>query len=189
MNLPNKLTIARLFLTALFVAAMSVPWLPQRYTLALALFLIAAITDFLDGYLARRSDLVTDFGKLMDPLADKILTGSVFIILSAEGLIPAWCTILIISREFLVTGLRLIASSQGSVVSADRLGKWKTTLQIITACYFLVSLGREEWLLRILAPLYTLPALGAVLIAATVIITTVSGLTYLRNNRQLVRSF
>ena len=121
MNLPNQLTMGRLFLTALFVAVMSIPdqllksfhLLDYRITIAILFFLIASITDFLDGYIARKLKLVTDFGKLMDPLVDKILTSAVFIILTKENMIPAWITITIISREFLVTGLRLLASNQG----------------------------------------------------------------------------
>ncbi|MCP4812318.1 MAG: CDP-diacylglycerol--glycerol-3-phosphate 3-phosphatidyltransferase, partial [Planctomycetaceae bacterium] len=95
----------------------------------------------MDGYLARKMDLVTDFGKLMDPLVDKILISAAFIMLTATGLIPAWITILIISREFLVTGLRLLASSQGAVLMADSLGKWKTVAQIAAASYYLIALG------------------------------------------------
>ncbi len=124
MNLPNKLTMGRLLLTALFVAVMSVPdkyLLDHRVTIATLFFLIASLTDFLDGYIARKLELVSDFGKLMDPLVDKILTSAVFIILSKENVVPAWITITIISREFLVTGLRLLASNQGKVLSADSL--------------------------------------------------------------------
>ena len=156
MNLPNQLTIGRLFLTALFVAVMSIPdqllksvhLLDYRITIATLFFLIASLTDFLDGYIARKLNLVTDFGKLMDPLVDKILTSAVFIILSKEDMIPAWITITIISREFLVTGLRLLASNQGKVLSADSLGKWKTTSQIIVASYFLIILGANEPILK-----------------------------------------
>ena len=158
MNLPNQLTIGRLFLTALFVAVISIPdqllksvnLLDYRITIATLFFLIASLTDFLDGYIARKLNLVTDFGKLMDPLVDKILTSAVFIILSKEDMIPAWITITIISREFLVTGLRLLASNQGKVLSADSLGKWKTTSQIIVASYFLTILGSNEPILKYL---------------------------------------
>ena len=152
MNLPNKLTMGRLLLTALFVAVMSVPdkyLLDHRVTIATLFFLIASLTDFLDGYIARKLELVSDFGKLMDPLVDKILTSAVFIILSKENVVPAWITITIISREFLVTGLRLLASNQGKVLSADSLGKWKTTSQIVVATYFLIVLGVNEPLLNI----------------------------------------
>src|SRR6187402_2465491 len=111
MNLPNQLTVARLFITVLFVAALSVEF-PGNKIAALVLFLAATLTDYLDGVIARKWNLITDFGKLMDPLADKVLTASVFICLIPFGALPAWVVIIIISREFLITGLRLLASSK-----------------------------------------------------------------------------
>ena len=190
MNLPNKLTMGRLFLTALFVAVMSVPdkyLLDHRVTIATLFFLIASLTDFLDGYIARKLELVSDFGKLMDPLVDKILTSAVFIILSKENVVPAWITITIISREFLVTGLRLLASNQGKVLSADSLGKWKTTSQIVVATYFLIVLGVNEPLLNIFAFIHH-PIIDQCLIAICTAITIVSGWSYLSKNRNLIKS-
>ena len=195
MNLPNQLTIGRLFLTALFVAVMSIPdqllksvnLLDYRITIATLFFLIASLTDFLDGYIARKLNLVTDFGKLMDPLVDKILTSAVFIILSKEDMIPAWITITIISREFLVTGLRLLASNQGKVLSADSLGKWKTTSQIIVASYFLTILGSNEPILKYLK-FINQPMFGDLLIIICTTITVISGWSYLSKNRELVKT-
>ena len=195
MNLPNQLTIGRLFLTALFVAVMSIPdqllksvhLLDYRITIATLFFLIASLTDFLDGYIARKLNLVTDFGKLMDPLVDKILTSAVFIILSKENMIPAWITITIISREFLVTGLRLLASNQGKVLSADSLCKWKTTSQIIVASYFLTILGSNEPILKYLE-FINQPMFGDLLIIICTTITIVSGWSYLSKNRELVKT-
>tara|TARA_Y100000814_G_scaffold16306_1_gene11636 strand:+ start:38 stop:628 length:591 start_codon:yes stop_codon:yes gene_type:complete len=195
MNVPNQLTIGRLFLTALFVAVMSIPdqllksvhLLDYRITIATLFFLIASLTDFLDGYIARKLNLVTDFGKLMDPLVDKILTSAVFIILSKEEMIPAWITITIISREFLVTGLRLLASNQGKVLSADSLGKWKTTSQIIVASYFLTILGSNEPILKYLK-FINQPMFGDLLIIICTTITIVSGWSYLSKNRELVKT-
>ena len=195
MNVPNQLTIGRLFLTALFVAVMSIPdqllksvhLLDYRITIATLFFLIASLTDFLDGYIARKLNLVTDFGKLMDPLVDKILTSAVFIILSKEDMIPAWITITIISREFLVTGLRLLASNQGKVLSADSLGKWKTTSQIIVASYFLTILGSNEPILKYLK-FINQPIFGDLLIIICTTITVISGWSYLSKNRELVKT-
>ena len=140
MNLPNKLTVSRLFLTGAFVAALSID-LPYGKTAALFFFSIAAITDFLDGYLARKHNLITDFGKLMDPLADKVLMASGFVMLCSEestrALFPAWVVIAILAREFMVTGLRLVAAAEGKVLAAEKLGKHKTIWQIITVIYFL----------------------------------------------------
>ena len=195
MNVPNQLTIGRLFLTALFVAVMSIPdqllksvhLLDYRITIATLFFLIASLTDFLDGYIARKLNLVTDFGKLMDPLVDKILTSAVFIILSKEDMIPAWITITIISREFLVTGLRLLASNQGKVLSADSLGKWKTTSQIIVASYFLTILGSNEPILKYLK-FINQPMFGDLLIIICTTITVISGWSYLSKNRELIKT-
>ena len=195
MNLPNQLTMGRLFLTALFVAVMSIPdqllksfhLLDYRITIAILFFLIASLTDFLDGYIARKLKLVTDFGKLMDPLVDKILTSAVFIILTKENMIPAWITITIISREFLVTGLRLLASNQGKVLSADSLGKWKTTSQIIVASFFLIVLGSNEPILKYLE-FINQPMFGDLLIIICTTITIVSGWSYLSKNRELVKT-
>ena len=129
MNLPNSITFARLILTAIFVAAASWGGF-AGYLIALITFILAAASDWLDGYLARKLNLVTSLGKLMDPLADKILVASAFVFFSSVGLCPPWVTIVIIGREFLVTGLRQIAVEKGEVIAADRLGKWKTTFQL-----------------------------------------------------------
>lgn len=189
MNLPNKLTCGRLLLTVVFVAVMSLPAFPNQVTLGLILFLIASLTDFLDGYLARKLGLVTDFGKLMDPLADKILTGAVFIILTAQGVVPAWATILIITREFLVTGLRLVAAAKGAVMAADNLGKWKTTAQIVAAVFFMMEVGNQrgnEAVLKPFAGLTNSEWLGHILLGAALLLTAVSGFSYLAKNRDLV---
>lgn len=140
MNLPNSITIFRLILTALFVVAISVDHSSHSIwdIIALSAFCIAAFTDYLDGYLARKLNLVTSLGKLLDPLADKVLTCSGFIYISVISatdssitLCPVWVTCLILAREFMVTGLRQIAVEQGQVLAADSLGKWKTTFQLI----------------------------------------------------------
>ena len=144
MNLPNQLTVARFFLTILFVAALSSEW-QFRYSAGLVLFVAAGVTDYLDGEIARRRNLVTDFGKLMDPLADKIMIAAAFICLVPLDAIPAWAAIVIISREFLITGLRLLAASKGIVLPAERLGKHKTAWQITTVIYFLLLLALMEF--------------------------------------------
>jgi CDP-diacylglycerol--glycerol-3-phosphate 3-phosphatidyltransferase len=143
MNLPNQLTIARFFLTILFVVALSSEW-HFRFTAGLLLFIAAGVTDYLDGEIARRRNLVTDFGKLMDPLADKIMISAAFICLVPLQAIPAWAAIVIISREFLITGLRLLAASKGIVLPSERLGKHKTVWQIITVIFFLLLLSLWE---------------------------------------------
>lgn len=129
MNLPNAITFSRLVLTGVFVAAAASDNQLGAW-IALISFVVAAISDFLDGWLARKLGLVTPLGKLMDPLADKVLVSAAFVFLSEKGFAPVWVTVLIIAREFMVTGLRQIAVEAGHVMAADRLGKWKTTLQL-----------------------------------------------------------
>lgn len=195
MNLPNKLTVSRLFLTGAFVAALSID-LPYGKTAALFFFSIAAITDFLDGYLARKHNLITDFGKLMDPLADKVLMASGFVMLCSEestrALFPAWVVIAILAREFMVTGLRLVAAAEGKVLAAEKLGKHKTIWQIITVIYFLVLLASKDpglqWLDHFFESKIFGPAItGNLLIAATLILTVWSGVGYLWKNKSLLR--
>ena len=144
MNLPNRLTVSRLVLTVVFVAAVSADF-PYHHTLALGLFVLAAVTDYVDGEIARRYSLITDFGKLMDPLVDKIMTAAAFVCLVPLRAIPAWVAIVVITREFLITGLRLLAVSKGRVLAADPIGKHKTSWQIATVIFFLVLLSFQEF--------------------------------------------
>ncbi len=206
MNLPNRLTVARFFLTALFVASMTSAWrktgasgLPPTmswswgYSAGLLFFIAASVTDYLDGEIARRRNLVTDFGKLMDPLADKILMAAAFICLIPEHAIPAWAVIVIISREFLITGLRLLALSKGVVLAADNLGKHKTAWQIICVLYFLVLLSLKEmlrahWFALDLPFSRAWKIGGPCLIFVVLVLTVYSGVGYVRRNWRLVTS-
>lgn len=129
MNLPNKLTMARIVMIPLFVIALLFDNTPGRI-IACVLFCVASFTDFLDGYLARKHNLVTNFGKLMDPLADKLLVASAMIVMVQTGDLAAWIVILIIAREFAITALRSLAASEGIVVAASNLGKIKTNFQM-----------------------------------------------------------
>ena len=184
MNLPNRLTLARLVFAALFVVCFSVEF-PHRFTVAFTLFLVATFTDWLDGEIARRHKLVTDFGKLMDPLADKILTAAAFICLAAHDAIPAWAVVLIISREFLITGLRSIAASKGIVMAADTLGKHKTSWQMGTILYFLLLLAWREFG----TPYWFGDAWWTgtrIFVPIMVALSAFSGLAYLFKNRGLI---
>ncbi len=190
MNLPNQLTVARLALTLVFVGVLSIDGLPHAGTIALAVFSIAAYTDLLDGQIARARNLITNFGKLMDPLADKVLMCAGFVMLCEEGFIPAWIVVLILAREFLVTGLRLVASAEGIVLAAENLGKYKTTFQIIAVIYFLIVIAAKDpwlaWLNPVLERRGLGPhVLGQILIWIALILTLVSGLSYLWKNRKL----
>jgi CDP-diacylglycerol--glycerol-3-phosphate 3-phosphatidyltransferase len=143
MNWANRLTVSRLVLTILFVAALNSAWIYGR-TAALIIFLLAGITDFLDGEIARRYGEVTNFGKLMDPLVDKIMMAAAFISLVPLGAIPAWAATTVVARDFLITGLRLMAIARGQILPAEKLGKHKTSWQIITVVFFLVLLSARE---------------------------------------------
>ncbi|MEA1927310.1 MAG: CDP-diacylglycerol--glycerol-3-phosphate 3-phosphatidyltransferase [Candidatus Auribacterota bacterium] len=141
MNLPTKLTISRLLATPVFVLLLSISF-TGHYYLALLLFLLAMLTDYIDGTLARSRGEVTDMGKLLDPLADKILIASAFIIFVGleEIRLPAWLVAVIVSREFAITGLRLIAAGKGKVIPAGRWGKHKTLSQVVAVTAVLVYL-------------------------------------------------
>jgi len=143
MNWANRLTVSRLVLTILFVAALNSSWVYGR-TSALIIFLLAGVTDFFDGEIARRYGSVTNFGKLMDPLVDKIMMAAAFISLVPLGAIPAWAATTVVARDFLITGLRLMASARGQILPAERLGKHKTSWQITTVIFFLVLLSARE---------------------------------------------
>jgi CDP-diacylglycerol--glycerol-3-phosphate 3-phosphatidyltransferase len=187
MNLPNQLTILRLLLTMPFVAALSLQF-PGAKLLAVGLFIVASVTDYADGYIARKFKLITDFGRLMDPLVDKIMTMSAFVCLVSLGIVPAWAVIVILSREFLITGLRLMAAVRGKVLPAERLGKLKTVWQIVTILYCLVMVAIFEEFGRLLnAPTVTsLRVVGLALVLLTVGLTLWSGISYFAKNWDLV---
>lgn len=134
MNLPNKLTVLRVLMIPFFVwALMADGGMNQTYRyIAAAIFIIASLTDLLDGKIARKYNLVTNFGKFMDPLADKLLVCSALICMIELGQLPAWMVLIIIAREFIISGFRLVASDNGVVIAASYWGKWKTTFQMIS---------------------------------------------------------
>ena len=174
------------------MGVLSVTPFPNAKGIALLIFSVAAITDFLDGHLARKYNLVTNFGKLMDPLADKILMCAGFVLLITLGHISAWIVVVILSREFMVTGLRLLASAEGKVLAADYLGKYKTTFQIVTVIFFLLYEAAGESLFSWARPLFetkfTTPCfLGTILIWISLTLTVVSGFNYVWKNRAMLR--
>jgi CDP-diacylglycerol--glycerol-3-phosphate 3-phosphatidyltransferase len=188
MNWANRLTLSRLVLTVLFVIALSSPW-RYAHTTALITFLVAGITDFFDGEIARRYQTVTNFGRLMDPLVDKIMIAAAFISLVPLRAIPAWAATVVVGREFLITGLRLMASTKGQVLSSERLGKHKTSWQIITVIFFLTLLAMADWTRGSTMPLWWQRAwgeAGTVLVWLTVALTLYSGLGYAWRHRDVV---
>lgn len=141
MNLPNTLTSIRMFLIIPFVMIMQITPDGNGRFAALVIFIIASITDFLDGYIARKNHLVTNFGKFMDPLADKLLVSAAMICLVSMDRLPAWMVIIIISREFAISGFRLIAADNGIVIAASWWGKFKTVSQMIMIILLIANLG------------------------------------------------
>lgn len=146
MNIPNALTMSRLGLAAVLMALLSID-LPFFKSLALVVFAVAGITDYLDGYLARNVYGVSSFGKLMDPLTDKVIVCAAFVSFVELQLVPAWIVVVIITREFLVTGLRLLAISKGEIIVAGRWGKHKTVWQIVGIVLILLGLAIQHDLL------------------------------------------
>ena len=142
MNLPNKLTVLRVIMIPFFVVALMMEGgANQTYRMiATAIFVIASFTDFLDGSIARKYNLVTNFGKFMDPLADKLLVCSALICLIELGQLPAWMVLIIISREFIISGFRLVASDNGVVIAASYWGKWKTVFQMISVVLLILNI-------------------------------------------------
>lgn len=184
MNLPNQLTIARLGLCGLFVLSMSIPW-AFAATAALVIFSLASLTDMLDGMIARRYNLITDLGKLLDPLADKILISAAFISLIERGLAPMWMVVVIISREFLITGLRIVAANKHLILAAEKAGKHKTITQIVAILVCLSYLTLSEFDLGQTFVAGLLRSAIAPLFWVALFITILSGGLYFYKNRFL----
>lgn len=174
MNTPNKLTLLRVILIPFFVVCMLAVNAGWGKWAALAIFIIASLTDTLDGYLARRDNLVTNFGKFMDPLADKLLVCSAMICLVDMERIPSWVVIIIIGREFVISGFRLIASDNGVVIAANYWGKIKTVCQMIMIIVVIANLGGVY------------DVVEQVLIYLSLILTVISLATYLWDNRKVL---
>ena len=193
MNLPNKLTVLRMVLVPFFVLALLWPF-PHHYLVALILFGAASYTDHLDGKLARKNNQITDFGKFMDPLADKILVISALVCFVSLGLCDVWLVLLIIAREFMVTSVRLVAAGKGKVIAANNWGKLKTVSQIVAICVILFTLYLQElgslgvlpWISEETAALFW--CIGEIFLAAATLCPVLSGLIYLRQNWELVRT-
>jgi CDP-diacylglycerol--glycerol-3-phosphate 3-phosphatidyltransferase len=183
-TLPNQLTILRLALVIVFVAARE-SGIPLGATIAAMAFALAVLSDYLDGVLARRLQCETDFGRLMDPLADKVLIAAALVLLAWSHDIPAWAAIILISRDFLITGLRQLALSHGTVLAADPAGKTKTASQMIMIGFFLLRDAFGE-AMRINAWPTWIITTGQVLIAASVILSIYSGWRYARAHWQVV---
>ena len=175
MNLPNKLTLLRVIMIPFFVAFMLMEGMAAARYIALAIFVVASFTDFLDGNIARKHNLVTNFGKFMDPLADKLLVCSALICLIETGQLPAWYVIIIIAREFIISGFRTVAAEGGLVLAASYWGKAKTICQMIMCCLLIVHLD-FGWFAD----------LEAIFIWASFALTVISMLDYLIKNKSVL---
>ena len=169
MNIANKLTLSRMIMVPFFLVAVYFEKDSQVLPISAIIFAVASFTDFLDGYLARKHNLITDFGKFMDPLADKVLVVAALAVLVEMNLIPAWIIVLIITREYAVSILRAIAANTGQVIAASQGGKAKTVSQIIAVLMLLLNIKYGIYVMWI-----------------AVILTFVSGMDYLMKNKKLI---
>ncbi|QBP41428.1 CDP-diacylglycerol--glycerol-3-phosphate 3-phosphatidyltransferase [Paenisporosarcina antarctica] len=188
MNIPNQITVSRIIMIPIFVAFMLIDFgwgdltllgatLPVEHLIGAIIFIFAAVTDFIDGYYARKHNLVTKMGMFLDPLADKLLVSAALIILVELGFAPAWIVIIIISREFAVTGLRLILANEGEVVAAKQLGKIKMWTQIIAVSALLLH--------NIVFEMFSIP-FATIMLYVTLIFTIWSGWDYFYANRRVL---
>lgn len=181
MNLANKLTISRIILAGIFILFLFIGGAGAKFV-ALAVFLIASITDYYDGVIARKKSGITDFGKLMDPIADKILILGAFLAFVEMKIIPAWMVMVIIAREFVITGIRVLALSKKRVLSAEIAGKHKTVSQIVAVLSILVFLViRDSGFTFRYIEYYTKGVY--VLMLITVLMTVISGVSYMLRNK------
>ena len=180
MNLPNKITVLRVVLIPFFIVfmMMSASWAKWA---ALAVFVAASLTDFVDGHLARKLNMITDFGKFMDPLADKILVAAAMILLTEEGIIPAWIVIVIIGREFIVSGFRMLAAEKGRVIAAGWWGKIKTaeTMVMLVIVLLFQAIGLSGGVYFVIEQ---------VLIYLALVLTVVSMIDYFTKNKGVIES-
>lgn len=193
MNLANKLTIIRIFLVPIFLIFIAIKDIPYGAVIATFVFIIASLTDKLDGYIARSRNQITRFGKLMDPLADKLLVTAALISLVESRIIPAWIAVVIIAREFAVSGLRTISAAEGLVISASKWGKLKTVIQIVAIISALLEFNFDIYP-EIASRFQYIPNINGiltnltdVLLAAAVIITVISGIDYFVKNKNVIK--
>lgn len=177
MNLPNKLTILRIILIPFFVFFLMVPYFEGYGNyIAAGIFIVASLTDLLDGKIARKYNLVTNFGKFMDPLADKLLVCSAMICLIETGQLASWIVIVIIAREFIISGFRLVASDNGVVIAASYWGKFKTTFQMLMVIVLILNIPNKLF-----------QVFGVILVYVSLILTIVSLIDYIVKNKQVLK--
>lgn len=190
MNLPNKLTVLRIVLAPLFLV-LALWEFPFHYAAALVVFIAAALTDMFDGKIARARGLITNFGKFLDPLADKMLTTAAFLLFMAKGQMDVWALFLVLTREFMVTSVRLIAAKDGKVIAASYWGKLKTVAQFVAIIYTLTAMEFSTWQawLSLPAAAFSVPlVVGQVFIWISVVLTLIAGVEYVWQNREYFKN-
>ena len=190
MNLPNKLTVLRIILAPLFLV-LALWEFPFHYAAALVVFIAAALTDMFDGKIARARGLITNFGKFLDPLADKMLTTAAFLLFMVKGQMNVWALFLVLTREFMVTSVRLIAAKDGKVIAASYWGKLKTVAQFIAIIYTLTAMEFATWqgLFSLPAAVFAVPlVVGQVFIWVSVVLTLIAGVEYVWQNREYFKN-
>lgn len=192
LNTPNKLTIARMIITPVFLAVLLWESLPHRFLIATLIYSIAAITDAIDGKLARKNNQITNFGKLLDPIADKVLTTSALLAFMVMDLCNIWIVMIVLTREFAIASIRMIAAANGVVIPANFWGKLKTVSQM-TFTIIIMLLGEVQLLLQTYAPDFaaTLPDnllswISNGLLWITAILTVISGVIYIKDSKNVI---
>ena len=186
LNLPNKLTLIRMFLAPIYLALMLIEF-PCHYIVALAVFAVASLTDMLDGKIARKNNLITVFGKLLDPLADKMLTTAALLAFMREGWCSIWIVMIVLTREFAVAGVRLIATAQGIVIPANYWGKAKTVSQMVfTIVIMLLAELDATFDIFANAGWFTLARVSNIMLWIPAVLTVVSGITYFVDSKKLI---
>ena len=190
LNLPNILTMSRIIITPVFLAVILMDSLPHRFLIACLIFSIASITDAVDGHLARKYNQVTNFGKLLDPIADKVLTTSALLAFMSMGLCNIWIVMLVLTREFTIASVRMIAATDGVVIPANIWGKIKTVSQMVFTIVIML-LGEAYYLIEksyadLLVRLPDLSLISNGLLWITAILTVVSGVIYLKDSKKII---
>jgi CDP-diacylglycerol--glycerol-3-phosphate 3-phosphatidyltransferase len=193
MNLPNKLTVLRIVLAPLFLL-LALWEFPFHYAASLVVFIAAALTDMFDGKIARSRGLITNLGKFLDPLADKMLTTAAFLLFMVTGQMNIWAVMIVLTREFMVTSVRLLAAKDGTVIAASFWGKLKTVAQFIAIIYTLTALEFSTWSGSVLSSfvlpeaVYTVPLIvGEVFLWISVVLTAVAGVEYVWGGRHFFK--
>ena len=194
MNLANKLTVVRMIFVPIFLLCMSTDIIPYGTLIATIIFILASITDKLDGYIARSRNQVTNFGKFMDPLADKLLVTAALVTLTGINIIPAWISVIIIAREFAVSGLRSIAAAEGHVIAASNWGKIKTVFQMIAIILLLIvaNVASTPWIADIILSntflINFFTYVPDIVLYIALIITIISGIDYFVKNKSVINT-